>query len=263
MNLIINGPGRSGTTLLSRLLSYHQDFGWISGYVNRFPNLPVLSVLNFLYRIEFSGVKLHKSSKLPKPAEAYNFWNYYLKQFNDEYSPTSEEIVLLKKTILKICNYQNKTHFVTKITGSPRTNIFNEIFTDYKVLWIERDPRVVVSSFIKQKWFYKSKPDEFEKLTTDQKILFYADYYNKIYCKTKNLNCKIIFYEDLCKNPLETINEVLEDYNLEFTISHKRFVSDYNIKQVSWEYYKNNYDDDQVKLLNKILEQPLNAYNYI
>ncbi|GGE10539.1 hypothetical protein [Psychroflexus salis] len=68
MNIIINGPGRSGTTLLSQLFSYHQDFTWISGWLNRYPNLTMLAYFNFLYRSNLFGIDISDLPKTPKPA---------------------------------------------------------------------------------------------------------------------------------------------------------------------------------------------------
>jgi hypothetical protein len=262
MNLIINGPGRSGTTLLSKLLSFHADFGWISGYVNNYPFLPILSCLNFIYRINLFDTNLINKSKFPKPAEAYKFWSYYLKSFSDGYTPSKKEASDLKKTITEILKYQYKDNFITKITGAGRTSVLDEIFDNYSILWIERDPRVIVSSYLKQKWFYKDKIEEFNKLTTEDKIRFYSKYYMRIYSNSKSLNRDIIFYEDLCENPISTIEKVLNAYELKFTKSHQRFISNYPIKQLGWEFYKKFYTDNEINLLNELLKQPLKEYKY-
>jgi hypothetical protein len=50
MNIILSGPGRSGTTLFSQLFSHHKDFAWISGWVNKYPQLPSLSIVNHIYQ---------------------------------------------------------------------------------------------------------------------------------------------------------------------------------------------------------------------
>lgn len=263
MNLIINGPGRSGTTLLSKLLSYHNEFGWISGYVNQYPNLPILSVLNFVYRLDISGITFYNLNKFPKPAEAYNFWKYHLNKFNDDHIPSKKESEALKRTINQILKYQNKKNFITKITGAARVSIFNEIFSDYEILWIERDPRVVVSSYIKQKWFFKNKTEEFNKLTTEKKIRFYVNYYLQIYSKAKSLNRHVIFYEDLCQNPVVSIEKLLANYNLVFSKSHQRFVSNFPIEAVDWNQYRELYSEKEVILLNSLLEQPLRENKYI
>lgn len=263
MNIIINGPGRSGTTLLSRLLSYHKDLGWISGWVNRFPHLPILSVFNFAYRLNIFGVLFYKTPKSPRPAEAYGFWNYYIESFNDVYIPTENEIKKTKRTINLILKFQKQKYLITKITGGARLNILNKIFSNYTIIWIERDPRVIVSSYIKQKWFYKDKIEDFNKLTNEQKITFYCNYYLKIYHKSKDLDCKIIFYEDLCKKPLQIIENILVENNLKLTDAHKSFISNYNISEINWENYKEKFNEKEIELMKKLLIEPLKDYKYL
>ena len=262
MNLIINGPGRSGTTLFSKLISYQQDLAWVSGWLNKFPNLPQLSTFNFLYRQQLLGYELSELSKFPKPAEAYNFWKFYISYFNSGYEPCEKEIYQLRKVINDIKKFQNKKHFVTKVTGDLRENIFDKVFTDYKLLWIERDPRVVVSSYIKQRWFYKENLEGFNEMSTRDKIQFYCDYYLKIFNQTKPKNSKIVFYEDLCDDPIKFFENLLFELDLKFTETHKNRIFKKDIKKVDWSNYKIKYTDEEVKLLNQLLSEPLDKYNY-
>ena len=81
--IIIHGPGRSGTTLLSNILSLHSGFYWISGYNNKFPSLPSLSIFNNLLKYHSFEKYTRGKQKFPRPAEAYGFWNYYIPNFND------------------------------------------------------------------------------------------------------------------------------------------------------------------------------------
>lgn len=263
MNIILNGPGRSGTTLLSKLISYQKDLSWISGWVNRYPNQLGLSRFNFLYRKELFGLDFSHMDKMPKPAEAYNFWHNYLKGFNNNYKPTDDEIKRLKNTIRKLKDYQNKNHFITKITGDLRANIFDDIFPDYKIIWIERDPRVVVSSYIKQRWFYKDKVGEFNSLSMEEKITFYSKYYMKNYLDSKKTDKKVVFYEDLCQDPIRFFDELLSYLDLDFTDWHKSKIRQHEIKKVDWSSYQNKYSLDEANLLDKLLMEPLQDYKYV
>jgi hypothetical protein len=263
MNVIINGPGRSGTTLLSQLFSYHKDFTWISGWLNRYPNLTKLTYFNFLYRSNLFGIDISNLPKTPKPAEAYNFWNHYINNFNDNTNPSSLELKRLSSVIKKLKVKSNKPHFVTKITGDLRKNVFDNIFENYELIWIERDPRVVVSSYIKQRWFYKEQPKEYEKLDKIEKIKFYSNYYINIYNKAKVVPKRIVYYENLCKNPQGFMSSLFNELELDFSEYHASKVREREIKEIGWSHYKNKYTKDQIKLLNKLLEEPLSDYKYI
>ena len=263
MNIILNGPGRSGTTLISKFLSHQKDLAWISGWVNRYPNIPQLSFLNFLYRKKIFGYDFSEVSKFPKPAEAYHFWKFYVRDFYSGYEPSEEELLRLKKAIEIIISWQNKNHFITKVTGDLRENIFSKVFPVYKLIWIERDPRVVVSSYMKQRWFYKEKLEDFNKMSKKEKIKFYSDYYMKIFNQSKPDDCVIVFYEDLCDDPIKFFESLLLKLNLEFTEDHSKRIIQKNIKKIDWSFYEKKYSDDEVKLLNKLLYEPLNKYGYI
>src|SRR5215470_9320033 len=80
--VVIHGPGRSGTTLLNEILSTHSALAWISGYLNRYPDHPILAVFNRVMAIDavekFSRSRRH----WPRSAEAYGFWNRYFPRFN-------------------------------------------------------------------------------------------------------------------------------------------------------------------------------------
>jgi len=263
MNIIINGPGRSGTTLLSKLISYHEDLAWISGWVNRYPNYTGLSRFNNLYRQQIFNVDFSKVNKMPKPDEAYGFWNYYMQNFSNNYKPTSNEIIKTKNALENLIKVQGKKHFVTKITGGLRTSVLDKIFKEYKTIWIERDPRVVVSSYMKQRWFYKDKETEFNNLSMEDKIRFYSKYYLKIFEGSKTAPKKVIFYEDLCEDPVAFFKDLLSHLDLEFTQWHKSKIEQQTIVKVNWSSYKEKYKDNEIVLLHNLLNEPLREYNYL
>ncbi len=80
--IVIHGPGRSGTTLLNQILSLHPALAWISGYVNRFPSLPALAILNRVVEVPLIERLTRAHRYWPRPAEAYNFWKYYFANFS-------------------------------------------------------------------------------------------------------------------------------------------------------------------------------------
>ena len=60
--IFIIGSGRSGTTILYRLLCLHPDLCWFSNYSNRFPYLPVLSSIQRLQDLPYFGGKIKSYS---------------------------------------------------------------------------------------------------------------------------------------------------------------------------------------------------------
>ncbi|MBZ9779427.1 sulfotransferase [Psychroflexus sp. CAK8W] len=263
MNIIIHGPGRSGTTLFNKMFSYHPDFVWLSSWHNRFPNQAWLGVLNTIYQNQWFGKDWSSARHIPKPAEAYGFWTHYFQHFITDANLEPEKVEDCKKFIKSLKQISGKQNFVTKLTGNSRKTILDEVFDrDYLVLWIERDPRVVISSYMKQRWFYKNKPKEFAKLSMEEKIKFYAAFYKKHFDGAQLLDRKILKYEDLCKEPLVFFENLFNDLGLKFYDSHRTIIKDWDLKTVSWDDYSKKYTLKEIELFNSTLKEELNALNY-
>jgi len=264
MNIIIHGPGRSGTTLFNKMFSYHPDFVWLSSWHNRFPTQAWLGFLNRIYQDQWFGVDWSSAKRIPKPAEAYGFWTYYFNNFSS-INPTEDhkKLEACKVFIESLKKLSNKKHFVTKLTGESRKEILDQVFDkNYLVLWIERDPRVVVSSYIKQKWFYKNKPEEFAKLSMTDKIEFYANFYKQNFEGAKPLNRKLLKYEDLCDDPVLFFENLLEDLNLPFYKKHRNIIQQWQLKAVNWESYSKKYSEEEKALFNQLLKDEMDYLNY-
>lgn len=264
MNIIIHGPGRSGTTLFNKMFSYHPDFVWLSSWHNRFPTQAWLFLFNSIYQKQWFGLDWSSTKHIPKPAEAYGFWTYYFTNFSSINSTEDfEKLEACKAFVESLKKLSNKEHFVTKLTGESRKEILDKVFEkDYLVLWIERDPRVVVSSYMKQRWFYKNKPEEYAKLSMLEKIEFYSEFYKKHFYGAESLNRKILKYEDLCEEPIMFFENLFKDIGLEFYDKHKTIIKNWNLKTVSWDDYSKKYTAEEIELFNSILKEELNALNY-
>ena len=92
--IILNGPGRSGTTLVYQILANHEDLAWISGWMNKFYKWPILSFFNKFYRANWNNYKV-----APKPAEAYGYWKGFYGLSNDD---IDDEIISLKKISVRM-----------------------------------------------------------------------------------------------------------------------------------------------------------------
>ena len=267
MNIILAGPGRSGTTLFNHIFCHHEKFAWISGWVSKYPNFPQLSVFNTLYQKQLLGVNWAHVKYSPKPAEAYPFWNRFFHPFDNSNRDFDQaSIIDCRNTITKIRKASGKEHFVTKITGETRFEILNQIFEgDLKFLWIERDPRVVVSSYIKQKWGYKNKPEEFSKLSMEDKIKINCSRYLNFFEDSKRVQNKTLyFYEDLCDSPFDFFTTIFNDLGLELTDELEDIINSWEINPVGWETkYKSQYTKDQQSIFEELLSEPLKAYNYL
>lgn len=164
--IIIVGTGRCGSTLLHRVLARHEDLGWLSPYNEVFPTQHWLSVLSNLYHWYPGSLKQKHLRLFPKPYEAYRFWEHYLPGFSRRNRPQiaddvpQEAIGPVRQVVSQVLKYQGKKRFLVKVTGWSRIAYFNRIFPDALFVFLNREPRAVVSSWIQAGWLdVTSGPD--------------------------------------------------------------------------------------------------------
>ena len=165
--VFIIGCPRSGTTILLYLLAAHEAFAWVSGQLNRFPQMMILlSYYNRIYDIPGFGKYLFLLAHnekcrriLPRPVEPWRFWNTYLSNFQwerrgqipprrrTENDITPEEITNTRRVIQRLCKYQNRERFISKYTDFPRIKYLLQPFPDAQFIHILRDGRAVAHSY--------------------------------------------------------------------------------------------------------------------
>lgn len=269
--IIIHGPGRSGTTLLYNVLAMHPDLAWISGYVNHFPDIPILSVLNRLQNIEFFEQFSRGRRKWPRPAEAYGFWNFFFPDFSlmENGTSTKERKLAVKfciKTINSIVKFQGKKRFIAKLTGTSRASILDLLFENPFLIYINRDPRAVVASYFKQRWGYKDNLEKFEATDTLLLISEYVERYRKNIEQISDLakfRYKYVSYEDLIANKTRVIENLLQflgldDENPQFN----RLLESIYIDKKTNEAWKQMFSSEATLFLESQLENILYSFGY-
>ncbi|MGH2952445.1 MAG: sulfotransferase family protein [Solirubrobacterales bacterium] len=163
--IVIVGTGRCGSTLLHRVLARHDDLGWISSWNEVFPGQPWLAAFSRLYEWRLpAGVK--ESKPFPKPFEAYRFWEHYLPGFSRRDRPPSAEDVdvagigPVRDATATVLDHHGRDRLLVKVTGWSRIAYFDRIYPDARFVSLRRDPRSVVSSWIKAGWLDVTSPPE-------------------------------------------------------------------------------------------------------
>jgi len=266
--IVIEGPGRSGTFLLYRILALHPDLGWVSGYVNRFPRYPFLSCLNRIQgwpRIE----KLNRGKKKwPRPAEAYTFWKTYFPGFSPSLQASEideESVKRCIRTIRAILRYSGKKRFLTKTTGVQSPAVLEAVFDAPKIVYMDRDPRAVAMSFYKHRTRYRHRSDAFNSKSTRALIREYAERFMAIYERKKaltDLGFKQLCYEDLVNDPPGFFRGLLEYLGLGFSAGFRKILDSWNIRQGANEEWKRLLNRDEGAYLNKLLQLPITELGY-
>ena len=155
--VIIVGTGRCGSTLLHRLLALHDELGWLSPLNEVLPTQTWLSAFSNAYRLPLPD-RLREVKAFPKPFEAYRFWEHYLPGFARRDRPQTAADVPdaaigpVRRATSRTLRYQRRARLLVKVTGWSRIAYFDRIYPDAVFVSLRRDPRSVVSSWVKAGW---------------------------------------------------------------------------------------------------------------
>lgn len=270
--IFIGGPGRSGTTLLLQILSTHPDVAWFSGWTNRFPTHPALAIVSRVMDLEPLEQKTRGKRKWPRPAEAHGIWNHYFPGFSyaerdwtaADADPARADA--FRAFVAAHLRWQGKPRFLTKYTGWPRFDFLRALYADARLLHIERDPRAVVASYMKQRWGYKDDPRGFEAMTPDQRVELYTARYLRLYeARMRFVEGSDYFhinYEELIRDVVGTMAAICEKAKLPFSPAFERRVRSFEIREGSNDAWKKNLSPREQGYMTELLAKPISEMSY-
>ncbi|MCP4607893.1 MAG: sulfotransferase [Planctomycetes bacterium] len=163
--IFIIGAGRSGTTILYKLMSTHPDVCWFSGLTDRYPRFSQLAMIHRILDFPFIGRRLKlniiKSARFGlglSPTEAGIIYHSYC-GFEHAKKTTEADInkemeAKFKKVIDQHLRWTGKKRFLSKQTANTqRIRLINEMFPDAHYIHIIRDGRGVASSLFHVNWW--------------------------------------------------------------------------------------------------------------
>jgi hypothetical protein len=211
----------------------------------------------------------------PKPFEAYKFWEHYLPNFSRRNKPLKAEdvpeeaIEPVRKAISQVLRFHGKKRFLVKVTGWSRMAYFNRIFPDAMFIFLNREHRSVVSSWVQagwldvtsgldsEKWQWGEVPTEYRQawdelgggplLSAAVKIQLDLDDIHEdqaLLCD----RCYELQYEDLISQPQKYLREVVDFCGLPWSDKFERKVNDmkfYNPVN-KWRKYLSDEEGDLV-----------------
>jgi Sulfotransferase family len=236
--------------MLHRLLAVHDDVGWISTFNETFPTQTWLSIFSGLYRSPLP-LRLKHMQGFPKPFEAYRFWDRYLPGFSRrDHPPTAEDVPAagidpIRVATTRILKFQRKARLLIKVTGWARIAYFDRIYPDAVFISLRREPRSVISSWVKAGWLdVTSAPGSEDWQWGDVPPAYYEVWRElggdpvltaalKMRLDLDDIarnmalfpdRCHELWYEDLITSPETTLRAICQFADLEWTPRFERVV---------------------------------------
>lgn len=298
--LFVIGMPRSGTTVISEAVSVHEDLGWLSNYINWLPELPELAFFSRVLDIPFLGPHLRGKKTqdkrvssfvrrlFPFTAEAYRVWNRYcVENFSTDFLrkryATSIEKERAMALVSKILRYQGKKRFFSKMTGPPRIQYLNSIFSNAYYIHVIRDPRANISSLLKVSFWKENdgytRPwwtngispiamtiwENYDRSPVALSALQWVEVVQTAW-KEKETICKKHFieirYEDFVRDPVQTLRQISDKVGLQPSPNIQRYI--YSLGKIYDMNYKfrENLKGNEIKIIEEITFETANKAGY-
>lgn len=281
--VFILGSPRSGTTLLYKILSKHNNFAYFTNF----------SLMKYYYKIgrklsylpgytrfeRFFLLRPRLTKRLsmlvgmkPWMVEGFSLWINEMKELNQEIltaDDVSEEIASHFQGIMnKYCEVFDKERFLSKDPeNSLRIGFFNEIFPKAHFIHIVRDPRAVVNSLMKFPlsgkpldgyWLKFATQEEREEISKKPELSWafrWRIMNEEIWKYRERLNDRYleITYSEFTENQYEMLNKIFEFLDLDCSEDIQKFLSQNQIDNKNYKW-RQNLNNSQINNINIFLK---------
>jgi LPS sulfotransferase NodH len=290
--IFLIGPGRSGTTLLYKLLSLHPSIGYVSNYDARFPHwLPTACLSRLVagqYQLKerawfsvggnaYTGHRQWLRRIVPTPVEGEALYaRSGLSTRENKSAPAPEVLHRLRKEFIRLQWLQGSDAILSKRTANNRRiPSLTAAFPEALYLNLIRDGRAVAESLTKVAW-WNDHPLWWAGDKTPRSLA--QDGMNMLAIAARNWTEEVrtireglailpaatimpVRYEQLLKSPLPQLNELLEFIGVEKRADYDLAIGRLGIseRRESWK----TWTAQQLAVVTKIQSAYLQSLNYL
>lgn len=290
--VFILGPGRSGTTLLYKLLALQHDVGYVSNFDARSPRWFPSPLLNRMtachYQLKkwawFSGSgdanmprRSWAKKLVPTPSEGEPIYRRSGITTREYYEPLSAEIAKrLRTEFIRLQSLQYSDVILSKRTANNRRILgIASAFPEALYILVVRDGRAVAESLRTVNWWDNHKvwwandqtPSEINRSGVTMLSIAARNWVEEVRTIREGLNVleerqvKTIRYEVFLNDPLSCLRDVLEFLGLDSCVEYERIVQTLSLgpRPEAWHRWKKCELDEVMQ----IQQQTLSSLGYI
>jgi hypothetical protein len=224
---------------------------------------------------------------LPRPAEAYEFWNFHASpDFADSYMEHDADEVTketLRAAVAELTRRQGRLRFAAKLTGPPRIRFLASVFPDAVFVHVIRDGRAVVQSLLdvdfwrakgglhRPFWSGSSRQeilDEWTNRSSEPGMLAALQW--RAVVRSVRLESRLLAnsrfhemkYEDYVTTPESSMRQLQESCSLDVAEQVTRHVMAHRPRKDLNRKYLARFDKDYIEAISDAMQPELSLYGY-
>lgn len=279
------GTGRSGSTLVARLISHQPDLSYLTYLSREFPHRPAFTGIAMRILTLPGGRQLLRSRG--EINEAWEFWEQYARGFAEPMRDlTAADVTPFARANLARALAEvvapARPRFFAKITGWSRMRYLYALFPDARFVHLVRDGRDVANSLLRvafwngrwgpSRWRFGPLNAEDDRTWRhhDRSFVALAGLAWKILTRSVEEAREVVpaeqFYqirfEDFLGSPSPVLKGVFDFYDLSWSSVVERAIRETEFSNTT-ERYKNDLDEHQQEILYEVLADDLTRYGYL